>query len=198
MNIRMVDMHTGEIRVSENVTTSATIASVAEGDPCAGISLSSINVLGEDATDGIANKMTMGIFPISVARVSDAGEVYLNYGEGTIAPNSILTVKTVGEGFYDPVSGELLGTEEVTNAVIYVSDVRPSFSVGRVIAYNNAINVGDIAYFIEENRDTSRAIRACTSSQQKRANACERDPDGRSCSRETENELKTCSALLDM
>jgi len=198
MNIRLVDMNNGEIRFSETVTTKSTVATVAEGDPCAGISLSSINILGEDATAGIANKMTQSIFPISVARTTDAGEIYLNYGAGTVSQNNLLTVRSVGEGFYDPVTNELLGVEEVTNAVIQITDVRPNFSIGRIIVSANPINIGDIAYFISESRSNSRAISSCTSSQRKMASECARDAGGRNCRRETESVASDCGALLNL
>ena len=101
MNIRVVDVATGEIRLTESVQVEDIVNTVmdANQNACYGINLSSINILGEDVSDGIANKLTMSIFPIKVANVNGS-QVYLNYGENTISPNQILTVKA-GGGFLD-------------------------------------------------------------------------------------------------
>ena len=127
MNVRVVDVNTGEIRLSESVFVEAVLNTVFdESDPCSGISLSNINIMGEETSDDIANKLTTAIFPIKVARVSK-GQVYLNYGEGSLQSGQPLTIKEIGEGFLDPDTGEVLGAEETTTADIVVTDVRKSF-----------------------------------------------------------------------
>jgi hypothetical protein len=196
MNIRVVDTMTGEIRISENLTTTATVGTVAEGDPCSGISLSSINVIGEEGADGIANKMTMAIFPIKVARITDVGEVYLNYGEGTLSRGSVLSLKTLGAGVVDPDTGEVLGTEETTNGIVVINDVRPAFSIGSLVTSTAPVSVGDIAYPVQETRSSQRAIRACVSAQEKKVDACNKDPSSRACTRQTAEVPQSCNALM--
>lgn len=199
LNIRTVDTKTGEIRFSETVTTTATVGtSATDSDPCAGITLASINVMGEDTADGLAGKMTMNIFPIKVARVTENGEIYLNYGEGTLARGSVLSLKTIGEGFLDPDTGEILGAEETTNSVIVVNDVRPSFSIGNLVVSNASAAVGDIAYPLQENRSTERLIRSCVSAQEKKIEACEKDSGGKACNRQANEVEKSCGALMDL
>ena len=158
MNIRVVDVATGEIRMSESVQVEDVVNTVLDANvnACSGISLSSINILGEDVSDGIANKLTMSIFPIKVANVNGS-QVYLNYGENTISVNQILTIKSVSGGFVDPDTGELLGAEEVTTAVILASDVRSKFTIGEVVASNADIAVGDIAYIL--NNKAAKKVR---------------------------------------
>ena len=78
MNVRVVDVNSGEIRLSESVFVEKNLQTVFDEnvDPCGGITLSNINIMGEDTSDDIANKLTTAIFPIKVARVSK-GQVYL-------------------------------------------------------------------------------------------------------------------------
>lgn len=198
MNIRVVDIATGEIRLSESVEVEDTVNTVldANQNACSGINLSSINVLGEDVSDGIANKLTMGIFPIQVARVNGS-EVYLNYGEGTLAPEQILLIKTLGEGFLDPGTGEMLGQEEQTNAVIIATEVRSAFTIGEIVVSAAEISVGDIAYMIGS-RDETRSVNSCIRATKRAVEACDRDPDGRRCVSRTEDKDENCSALLDL
>lgn len=197
MNIRVVDVATGEIRLTESVQVEDIVNTVmdANQNACYGISLSSINILGEDVSDGIANKLTMSIFPIKVANVNGS-QVYLNYGENTIAPNQILTIKAVGGGFLDPDTGELLGAEEVTTAVILATDVRSKFTIGEVVAINSEVSVGDVAYILE-NRSAKRSVKSCISDTSKAVKACDSKPDSSRCAKATQRKEKTCSAILD-
>jgi hypothetical protein len=198
MNIRVVDVATGEIRLSESVQVEDTVNTVMDGktDACAGISLSSINVLGEDVSDGIANKLTMSIFPIKVANVNGT-QVYLNYGENTILPNQILTIKSVGGGFVDPDSGELLGAEEVTTAVILATDVRAKFTIGEVVAINANVKIGDVAYILSS-KAAKKSVKSCISNTSKAIKVCDSKPGSKSCVKASEKKEGACSAILDL
>ena len=199
MTIRVVDVSTGEIRLSENVNVEETVGtSAADGDPCRGISLANINILGEEATDAIANKLTMGIFPIKVARVSGS-EVYLNYGEGTLSTGTILVLKEIGEGFLDPDTGEVLGAEETTSAIIVASDVRSNFTIATVVASNALINVGDVAYFLPEDRSIGRLVSACSDRQESVVSSCSSESDdSRNCTRARSRAQDSCGELLSL
>lgn len=195
MNIRVVDVNSGEIRFSENVSVEDTVAtSAADEDPCVGISLANVNIMGEDASDGIANKMTTALFPIKVAQ-SRGDQVYLNYGEGTLAKNDILSIKSVGEGFVDPDTGEVLGAEETTTAVIVIAGVRPKYSIGEVVSQNTAVNVGDIAFPLNS-REGARSVRKCQSSSAKREKACTKS--GSRCDKSTTRMKLDCGALMEL
>ena len=197
MNVRVVDVNTGEIRLSESVSVEAVLNTVFdESDPCSGISLANINIMGEETSDDIANKLTTAIFPIKVARVSK-GQVYLNYGEGSLQSGQPLTIKEIGEGFLDPDTGEVLGAEETTTAVIVVTDVRKSFSIGEVVVSNSPINVADIAYKIE-GRNSSKAVKKCSSDTKKAVKTCAKDSSGKKCKQANSRKTKSCSVLLDL
>lgn len=198
MNIRVVDVATGEIRMSESVNVSDTVNTIldAQQNACAGISLSSINILGEEVSDGIANKMTMGIFPIKVARVNGS-EVYLNYGGSTIREDQILTLKSIGEGFVDPDTGEVLGAEEETTAVIIATEIRDSYSIGEIVANRSMPEVGDIAYILDSRNDR-KSVESCVKDTARALKSCDKDPGGKSCGRDSERKSKSCSAMLDL
>ena len=198
MNIRVVDVATGEIRMSESVNVSDTVNTVLDSqqNACAGISLSSINILGEEVSDGIANKMTMGIFPIKVARVNGT-QVYLNYGASTISQDQILTLKSIGEGFVDPDTGEVLGAEEETTAVIIATDVRDNFSIGEIVANRSMPAVGDIAYILDSRNDR-RSVQSCVKATESALKSCDKNPDSKSCRSNSEKKDRACSAMLDL
>jgi len=198
MNIRVVDLATGEIRLSESVEVEDTINSILDGEAnaCAGISLSSINLIGEEVADGIANRLTMGIFPIMVARV-DGSEVYLNYGEGSLSPGQLLSITKLGEGFMDPATGEMLGQEEETTAIILVNEVRSNFTIADIVINSSDPAVGDIAYYLNS-RDDIRAVERCVDATQRAVSSCERDPDGRRCESRSQTREERCSVLLDL
>jgi len=198
MNIRVVDVASGEIRMSESVNVSDTVNTVLDSqqNACAGISLSSINILGEEVSDGIANKMTMGIFPIKVARVNGT-QVYLNYGGSTISQDQILTLKSIGEGFVDPDTGEVLGAEEETTAVIIATDVRDNFSIGEIVANRSMPAVGDIAYILDSRNDR-RSVQSCVKATESSLKSCDKNPDSKSCIRNSEKKERACSAMLDL
>lgn len=198
MNIRVVDVATGEIRMSESVKVRETVNTVldAKQNACAGISLSSINVLGEEVSDGIANKMTMGIFPIKVARVNGK-QIYLNYGASTISRGQILTLKSIGEGFVDPDSGEVLGAEEETTAVIIATDVRDNFSIGEIVANRSMPAVGDIAYVLDSRKE-KKSVESCVKATESALKSCEKKSDSKSCRSNSEKKISACSAILDL
>ena len=197
MNIRVVDVNSGEIRFSENISVDETVGSSgSDEDPCYGISLSSINVLGEEASDGIANKMTTALFPIKVVRAR-GNQVYLNYGEGTLRKGSILSIKEMGEGFIDPDTGEVLGAEETTTAVIVIDDVRPKFSIGEIVSQVNPPQLGDVAFPLE-GKSSSRQVKKCQTAMTRKTKDCNKDPGGKRCTKSSAKAVSECSALMEL
>ena len=198
MNVRVVDVNSGEIRLSESVFVEKNLQTVFDEnvDPCGGITLSNINIMGEDTSDDIANKLTTAIFPIKVARVSK-GQVYLNYGSGSLRPGQPLTIKEIGEGFLDPDTGEVLGAEETTTAVIVVADVRKSYSIADIVVSNAAINVTDIAYKIE-GKSSKKSVKKCSSDAKKAVKECAKNAEGKRCKSANSRKSKSCSVLLDL
>lgn len=197
MNVRVVDVNTGEIRLSEQVQVEKNLNTVFDEnvDPCRGITLSNINIMGEDTSDDIANKLTTAIFPIKVARVSN-GQVYLNYGSGSLQPGQPLTIKEVGEGFMDPDTGEILGAEETTTAVIVVGDVRKSYSIADVVVSNAQINVSDIAYTIN-GKKSQKLVKQCSSDASRAIKECSKNETSKKCKSAVTKKSQSCSKLLD-
>jgi len=196
MTMRVVDMGSGEIRFSDNLTTKKTINTTpVDQDPCAGVSLANINVLGEDATDGIANKMTMSLFPIKVVQMKGT-DVYLNYGAGTLSKNDVLAVRSLGEQIIDPDTKEVLGGTETTNAIIVVTEVRAGLSVGQIVFQVSDVALGNVAQVFEATKQTQRAVNTCVSAQVQRQKDCEKDSSGGRCTKAADKVASSCGALL--
>jgi hypothetical protein len=198
MNVRVVDVNSGEIRFSENITAEETVGtSPTDGNPCAGISLANVNVIGEQAADGIANKMTTALFPIKVARVA-RGQAYLNYGEGTLQPGEFLSIKVLGEGFVDPDTGEVLGADETTTGILEVVDVRSGFSIADIVYKESDINVGDVAQTLGDGRSVKSAVKRCSSDRARMRKDCDKDSGSKRCERGEEKAETSCAALLSL
>ena len=185
MNIRVVDVNSGEIRFSENITAQETVGtSPSDGNPCAGISLANVNVIGEQAADGIANKMTTALFPIKVARVA-RGQAYLNYGEGTLQPGEFLSIK-------------VLGADETTTGILQVVDVRSAFSIADIVYKESDIGVGDVAQTLGDGRAVKSAVKKCGSDRARMRKDCDKDPSSKRCTRGEQKAEKSCAALLSL
>jgi hypothetical protein len=195
MSIRVVDVKTAEIRLSESITVKEGVNTTpTDQNPCSGVSIGDINFLGANGADLIANKLTMTIFPIKVAKVGDAGEVYINYGEGQIPKDGTLKVVRMGEGFVDPDSGERIGAEETLVGVITISEVKAGFSIGRIIASREQIKVGDIATLGD--KGFRRNADSCIRAEDSRLKSCTQDSASSSCQRAASKSESTCAVLF--
>jgi hypothetical protein len=91
----------------------------------------------------------------------------------------------------------LLGAEEVTTAVILASDVRAKFTIGEVVARNDDIAVGDIAYILN-NRAARKSVKSCISNTSKAVKACDSKPGSSRCEKASQRKADSCSALMDL
>lgn len=155
LNVRTVDVNTGEIRASESVDFTAEVASVptilkAEDtpeDPCSLVTPRMLERHCRDAGVELAAKITTALFPIKIVRVNREDH-FLNYGSAALARGDYLKVVKLGEGFVDPDTGETLGAEEEDLAFLAVRDVRSKYSIAEValsLSPNESVQVGDVA-----------------------------------------------------
>ncbi|MCY4513880.1 MAG: hypothetical protein OXC69_01895 [Candidatus Tectomicrobia bacterium] len=146
LDVRTVDVNSGEIRFSESVQISDVVAT-AGGDenPCRGVTSSTLAPLSTLAAEAVAEKLTVALFPVKLVRVT-IDEAYLNYGSPFLVPGDYMKVITLGEGFVDPDTGEVLGADEEESGYLVVREVRPKFSIADVVyRYDNPMAVGDVA-----------------------------------------------------
>lgn len=195
INVRVVDVQTGEIRLSDTSTIKKGLNTTStDRNPCEDTTLSSVNFAGEAGVDEIANKLTMAIFPIKVARITEAGEVYLNYGEGSLFKDSTLRLVRLGEGFVDPDTGERLGAEETTVGVVAIADVKPGFSIGRLLANIESVRVGDVARIGDKR--LRRLADSCSKARDSQSKACSANEGSSTCQRAATRAEESCRGLF--
>ena len=146
LDVRTVDVQTGEIRFSESVRLSQNVATGGgDENACSGVPLSSVEDLSIDAAETVAGKLTVSLFPVKIANV-DGKRVFLNYGEPFLRKGDYVRVVRLGEGFVDPDTGEVLGAEEVEAGVLVVADARARYSIADIALAREEINIGDVGH----------------------------------------------------
>jgi len=151
IDIRVVDVRTGEIRLSETLQQDDQVnTSDSESDPCRGVGISAYDNLTASTARLLAEKLTQSLFPVKLAKVS-TNEVYLNYGETFLNQGEILKVVSLGGGFEDPDTGEIIGAEEELRAVIRVTQLRPKYSIAEIMLQSGELSVGDVANRCQKN-----------------------------------------------
>lgn len=141
VDLRVVDVTTGSIRISETVEVSETISSALniDGRTMGGDEADPVSTVQRVAANQIAGKISLSVFPIRVINVKD-DTVYLNYGSSILSKcrfgdsnSCYLKIVELGEGFMDPDTGEILGAEETYIGAVEVIDPKDKFSIARII-----------------------------------------------------------------
>ena len=206
LDIRTVDLHTGEIRFAEIIRIEKVVNTTGtEQDPCAGVSASNLQPLISSAAEVVVEKLSIAIFPIKVARVAN-GNVYLNYGEPVLLQGDYLEVVKLGEGFVDPDTGEILGSDEENMGYLLIHEVRPKFSIASIVQQNSQISVGDIVHKLDKNEmravrkmlsDIEKArkakARACKNAEKRVDKRCGKDPNSSKCLNATAEADRACA-----
>lgn len=197
IDIRVTDMQTGEIRLTKNVNAEDDVATAgADENPCNGVTFSSLSSLADSAAREIVEAMSQALFPVKIARVT-SDEVYLNYGEGFLNKDELLKVTSMGEGFVDPDTGEVLGAEETLVAIVQVESTRPKYSVASIILQNGELNIGDIANRLDKSdaKKLKKAVTKCNKDTTKARKAC--DKGSKNCDKYTRTAENSCAVILE-
>lgn len=193
LDIRVVDVRTGEIRLSETLQQDDQVnTSDTQSDPCRGIGISAFDNLTASTARELAEKLTQNLFPVKLAKVS-SDEVYLNYGEGFLDNGEVLKVVSLGEGFEDPDTGEIIGAEEELRAVVRVTKLRPKFSIAKIVLQSGSLSVGDVANRLSKKAQKSadKMISSCKKAMSSMEKACKKD--GSKCDKATEKKVAACT-----
>ena len=145
VDMKLVDVHTGEIRRAENVDLSMETGrsagtgsfSTSEQDA------SPLSTLQRAVARKVAAVITESIFPVKVVAVEN-GEVYLNYGDAMFERGDSLTVYREGRSFTDPDTGLPLGSARTELGTLTVTGATDRFSTATVSSGEEP-QVGDIA-----------------------------------------------------
>lgn len=90
------------------------------------------SLLINKAADKMVQMMIDDIYPLTVINVK-GDNIYLNMGGESLKIGQVYEVNETGETMFDPYTGESLGAEETTVATIKVFDVKPKFSVAKIV-----------------------------------------------------------------
>lgn len=156
VDLRVVDVSSGSIRISETVEVEASVASALniDGRSMGGDEADPLNTVQRLAANEIATKISLNIFPIKIINIKD-NQAYLNYGSSTLSKckwssekSCYLKIVELGEGFVDPDTGEVLGAEETYIGAVEVVDPKSKYTIANIL--EGDLNRGDIAYFMSK------------------------------------------------
>ena len=149
VDIRVVDVTTGSIRISKTVEDSAKSGSAfaMEGLAVGGKEADPLGDVQRKTANSVAGMIAMEIFPIKVMNVSK-GEAYVNYGPPSVKEGRYYKVVELGEGFMDPDTGEMLGQDETYIGAIEITEAKSKYSIGKILEGN--IERGQIAFRMSE------------------------------------------------
>ena len=156
VDLRVVDVGTGSIKISETVEVEASVASEVniDGRSIGGDEADPLSSVQRIAATKIAAKISLNIFPIKVINVKD-NTVYLNYGSSVLSKCSwtnsescYLKIIELGEGFIDPDTGEILGAEEEYIGAIEVIEPKSKFTIAKIL--EGDISRGAVAVLISK------------------------------------------------
>lgn len=165
VDIRVLDVSNGSIKIAETVRQTVDGASAVEVNRVdslvggrAGQFLSPGVSVGKGQSEGIllgevmrrtaqnvTNMIVTTVYPIKIVAINEDGEVMLNYGNSLLQNGDSLEVFSQGEAFVDPDTGETLGQEEELVGKMSVFDTQAKFSKARVIEGSEGIEKGMIA-----------------------------------------------------
>lgn len=213
LDVRVVDVGSGEIRFSETVARSERISvdypeNADYSDSCryakSGQIAAAFNSVAQAVAVVTVEKMTIALFPVRIVRVVD-GEAYLNYGDTFLSRGRYLKVVTLGEGFVDPDTGEVLGADEEDAGYLVVTDTRPRYSIADVVYATRPFEVGDVArkmtrsegravekMLADRDRARKRREAACSRAERSRDRQCGRDENSSRCRRALASVEENC------
>ena len=152
--------------------------------------------MADDAAREIVETISQVLFPVKLAKVTE-DEVYLNYGEGFLEKGEMLKIASMGEGFLDPDTGEILGAEETLIAIVQVETLRAKYSVASIILQTDDLSVGDVANRLDKNdsKKLQKAVVRCNKDTTKAKKAC--DKGSKSCDKSRAKAELSCSSILE-
>jgi curli biogenesis system outer membrane secretion channel CsgG len=133
VDLKVVDVLTGEVRKAETVELSMEVGSGTrtQGFGTSDVKADPLSDIQRAAAKLAAATIAESIFPIKVAAWDDEGQNccgYLNYGDAILSVGDQLRIMKQGKAFVDPDTGISLGAREREIAKIKVIEVTDQFS----------------------------------------------------------------------
>ena len=137
VDLRITDVHTGEIRYAGTVQQSINAGTTTQfGGISTGRQSDASSDLGEiqrTVAKSIANVVVTNIFPVKVVAINN-GVVFLNYGSSILTEGDYLEISSLGEKIIDPDTGIVLGNTEKEIGIIEVTEATGKFSKAKVVS----------------------------------------------------------------
>lgn len=123
IDIRVLNAGTRDIRHVLRVNETQRAAAV-----CGGESEIDVPLLLRAAANRVAADLVTSIYPIQIAAIQTDGTVVLNYGTGTVLPDTIYAVYLRGQPIRDPTTGQTIGSEETKLGYVRIGEVTARMS----------------------------------------------------------------------
>lgn len=142
-DIKLTDAQSGEIRYSSRVSQRENVA-IDCGETNKNVDY---NPLIRSAARKIALELVTSIYPMQVANSTGDGFIMINYGSDALALGTGISIYQKGQGFTDPATGELLGSDDILLGSGVIVESNPKFSKAKLVgskAKGLTIPVGSI------------------------------------------------------
>lgn len=127
MEYKLILFATRQVKVSSSASVSLSGQEIS-GKGCSDI----LALLMKKLADKISNDCIENIYPPRIINVKQ-DSVYINMGGDSVKMGSTYAIYSVGEDLVDPYTGESLGSEEVRIGKLKITDIKPKYSIGKVI-----------------------------------------------------------------
>ncbi len=158
VDLRVVDANSGKIILADHVEMDSNAGSSFNfggghhGNGGAGSSQTKGDPLGDIqrlTASEIAGIISLSINPVKIIAAQSDGTIILNYGNVLLEKGDYLRVYEVGEGFVDPDTGEVLGSEEIEIALLQVTEALLKFTKTKVVV-GQSVAVGTLARKVKD------------------------------------------------
>jgi curli biogenesis system outer membrane secretion channel CsgG len=145
-NMRIVDVHTGDVLESRKISVQQRLGADLEGSRL-------LTILADAYAEQVVLLLMNAIYPIKVAAVGSDGTVYINRGnDGGLSQGEILDAYAPGEPVIDPDTGVQLGVEEIHVGKVVVDSVQDARSKGTLVSGSD-LSRGDILKRTLDNKE---------------------------------------------
>lgn len=131
LNIRIVDARSGQVRYSSPVDQKGITWT-----DCPNVKPDTLETLTDiyrKTAQQLTFKLVTAIYPMKVASTLPDSTLIINYGEGFLKPEDLVTVYSRGATIRDPETGEVIGNDEIKVGIAQVTEVTAKFSKARPI-----------------------------------------------------------------
>lgn len=141
VDIKITDAESGEIRYTSRVSQRESVPTDCGTD----LKNTDYSPVVRKVARKVALELVTTIYPMQVANATGDGFIMINYGSEAFALNDSVNIYKKGDGFRDPATGEILGSDDVLLAKAIIVETNQKFSKAKIAGKKNvSIPVGSI------------------------------------------------------